>query len=86
MTDLTELKNYKMETIRETDNFILEGGMIGRAYPVFRIITKAKQSSLFTREVADSLSSMDSECFDNECSELMKVENFHIEREFTNAD
>lgn len=80
-----------METIRKTECYQLSFGMLGH-HPIYQITSPGpefmgcKYSSLFTREVADSLSSMDSVHFDYECSELMKVEDFHIEHEWAELD
>ena len=77
-----------MKIIKESTNFILYGGFLGIRYPVYYIqdLKDESLSKLFTKEVADNLSSLDLATFDAECSELMKVEDFHIQREFTNAD
>jgi len=75
-----------MKAIKKTANFELLAGSVGD-YPIYYIeSSRHKLSKPFTKEVADSLCSMDSDYFDNECAELMNVENFHIEREWQQAD
>ena len=80
-----------METIRKTTNYQLSVGSLGN-HIIYQITSPGPEdigcvySPLFTKEVANSLCSMDSVQFDYECSELMKVEDFHIEREWANAD
>ena len=49
-------------------------------------IQKKRYSSLFTLEVVDNLGSMDEAIYNYECSQLMNVEDFHVEREWSNAD
>lgn len=84
-----------MKLIRETDSYALweytqwGSEVIGTIdHQMYHIEQRLSftVSKPFTKEVADSLGSMDSSIFDAECSELMKVSDFHIEREFTNAD
>jgi len=45
-----------------------------------------RYSSPFTLEVVDVLCSLDEADYNHECSQLMNVEDFHIEREWANAD
>jgi hypothetical protein len=76
-----------MKLIRETDSYALWEYELqhNKVYHIEQRLSFTI-SKPFTKEVADSLSSMDSSIFDAECTELMKVSDFHIEREFNNAD
>ena len=72
-----------MIQIRKSETYTLLGGVMGQ-YNIYCIESNefGKRSAFFTREVVNSLCSMDLDIFDHECSELMKIENFHIENEF----